>query len=51
MTVVCSLLATVAALLSKETFRTPLRDLGMTPQLKRQLSTEPVAPATKTSAH
>ena len=51
LTITCSLIATVAALLSKETFRTPLRDLGMTPQLKRQLATEPVAPATKTNAH
>lgn len=38
MTIVCSLIGAAAALLSKETFRTPLQELGMTPQLKRRLA-------------
>ncbi|MEV7646871.1 MFS transporter [Arthrobacter sp. NPDC089319] len=35
-TCVCSVLAAIAALTAKETFRTPLRDVGITPQIRRQ---------------
>lgn len=51
MTVSCSLLATAAALLSKETFRTPLPELGITPQLKRQLSKKPMETNTTIPTH
>ncbi|MEW1947866.1 MFS transporter [Pseudarthrobacter sp902506025] len=45
MTVACSLLATVAALLSRETFRTPLPELGITRQMQRRISKDSAAEA------
>jgi MFS family permease len=40
LTIACSVVAVVGALLSKETFRTPLRDLGLTWQLRGRLAVE-----------
>ncbi len=36
MTLICSVIATASALSAKETFSTPLRELGITPQLRKR---------------
>lgn len=51
MTIVCTLIAVTATLLAKETYRTPLRELGLTPQLKRRLAAENTVTASPASTN